>query len=112
MPINRGTDSDGKFYRYGDSGKKYHYTTEIGRKRAKGKAEEQGRAVERSKHQRGGDNTGKLAAFHSYLRKEQPISKWLGRAGFSRLSTTAAQLGYGSQFHTLPYRPPLIKSTF
>lgn len=47
MPVKRGKDSKGAYYQWGDSGKKYHYTAgdDESRKRAKSKAEKQGRAV-------------------------------------------------------------------
>ena len=47
MPVERGEDSRGAFYRWGKQGKKYRYTTEAGRKRAKAKATLQGRAAQR-----------------------------------------------------------------
>jgi hypothetical protein len=47
MPVHRSKDSKGPYYRWGESGKKYHY--EAGnarsRERAKEKAEKQGRAA-------------------------------------------------------------------
>lgn len=47
MPTHRGKDNKGCFYTWGDSGKKYYY--ECGnvdsRKRAKRKADSQGRAI-------------------------------------------------------------------
>ena len=45
MPVVHGKDKDGKFFRYGKSGKKYYYKTEIGKKRAKSLAMKQGRAI-------------------------------------------------------------------
>jgi hypothetical protein len=45
MPVQRGTDRKGGFYRYGKSGKKYRYSSESGRKKAKAKASMQGRAI-------------------------------------------------------------------
>lgn len=47
MPTERGSDSKGPFYRWGKSGAKYHYTpgNENSRKRAKEKADKQGRAI-------------------------------------------------------------------
>ena len=50
MPVHRGKDSDGPFYQWGDSGKKYHYESgdESSRKKAKGKAERQGKAARAS----------------------------------------------------------------
>lgn len=47
MPVKRGTDSKGAFYRWGNSGKKYHYTVGNGksRERAKKQAERQARAI-------------------------------------------------------------------
>lgn len=47
MPVHRGEDSDGPYYRWGDSGKKYHYEAgdEESRKKAKEKAKRQGQAA-------------------------------------------------------------------
>ena len=50
MPVQRGKDSDGPYYQWGGSGKKYHY--EAGNKRAReqarAKATKQGRAARAS----------------------------------------------------------------
>ena len=52
MPIKRGTDTKGSFYKYGDSGKKYYY--ESGNKQSRDlahkKASKQGVAIEISRH--------------------------------------------------------------
>ncbi len=50
MPIMRGKDSKGCYYRFGDSGKKYHYEcgNEAARKRAMRKAAEQEAAIRAS----------------------------------------------------------------
>jgi hypothetical protein len=50
MPVHRGSDSSGPFYQWGKSGKKYRYTSgdADSRKRAKGKAERQGKAARAS----------------------------------------------------------------
>lgn len=55
MPIVRGLDSEGCFYRYGDTGKPYHYKcgNEIARKEAYDKAVQQEQAIISSG---GGDN--------------------------------------------------------
>jgi len=45
MPAKRGKDSKGYFYRWGKKGKKYRYKNPEDRKRAKKKAEKQGRAA-------------------------------------------------------------------
>jgi hypothetical protein len=47
MPTHRGKDSEGPYYRWGDSGKKYHYKSgdKSSRERAKDKADKQGRAA-------------------------------------------------------------------
>ncbi len=47
MPTNRGNDSIGSFYRWGNSGKKYYYTTgnKEERNKAKQKAHKQGVAI-------------------------------------------------------------------
>ena len=47
MPIHRGKDSKGTYYQWGDSGKKYYYTTgdSKSRKKAREKAEEQAKAI-------------------------------------------------------------------
>jgi hypothetical protein len=50
MPVKRGKDSKGPFYRWGRSGKKYHYTSgdASSRDSAKRKAEKQGQAARAS----------------------------------------------------------------
>lgn len=50
MPLQTDKDNNGWFYRWGDSGKKYYFRLANGRSKsiAKGKAEKQGRAIERS----------------------------------------------------------------
>lgn len=47
MPVHRSKDSQGPYYQWGDSGKKYHYESgdKESRERAKAKAEKQGRAA-------------------------------------------------------------------
>lgn len=47
MPVHRGSDSKGSYYQWGNSGKKYYYTTNNvqSRNRAKEKAELQGKAA-------------------------------------------------------------------
>lgn len=47
MPVRKGKDSKGPFYRWGRTGKKYHYkpNSKASRESAKGKARKQGRAV-------------------------------------------------------------------
>lgn len=51
MPVMRGQDSKGPYYRWGASGAKYHYTAgnEASRARALDKAKAQGRAIEAQK---------------------------------------------------------------
>ena len=51
MPVERGRDSKGPYYRWGDEGKKYHYTPgdEDSREKAKRRAAKQGRAIEANK---------------------------------------------------------------
>lgn len=48
MPVKRGSDDRGPFYRWGDSGKRYRYTpgNEASRKRARDRAVLQGRAAQ------------------------------------------------------------------
>jgi hypothetical protein len=49
MPVHRGKDSKGPFYRWGDSGKKYHRSgSKSSRDAAKKKAEKQGQAARAS----------------------------------------------------------------
>jgi hypothetical protein len=50
MPVARGTDAKGSFYRFGSSGTKYYYKSgDVGsRKRARALAERQGRAIRAS----------------------------------------------------------------
>lgn len=50
MPVQRGRDSKGGFYRWGDHGAKYHYKTgsAISRADAHYKAAAQGRAIKAS----------------------------------------------------------------
>jgi len=47
MPVKRGKDSKGPYYRWGNSGKKYHYTAnnKSSRTRAHNNAARQGRAI-------------------------------------------------------------------
>lgn len=47
MPVQRGKDSKGPYYQWGDSGKKYHYESgdRSSREKAKAQAEKQGRAA-------------------------------------------------------------------
>lgn len=47
MPVKRGQDSQGCYYRWGESGAKYHYKCgdEQAAQRAKKKAEQQGKAI-------------------------------------------------------------------
>lgn len=50
MPVKRGKDSNGPYYRWGESGKKYHYESgdkEL-REQAKKKATKQGQAAHAS----------------------------------------------------------------
>jgi len=48
MPVQNGSDSKGKFYRWGKSGKKYYYSDGVSETRAKNKALKQGRAIKAS----------------------------------------------------------------
>jgi hypothetical protein len=50
MPVHRGRDSLGPYYRWGESGKKYHYESgnADSREDAKKKARRQGRAARAS----------------------------------------------------------------
>lgn len=47
MPVHRGSDQDGPFYQWGDSGKKYRYESgnKQSRETAKKKATKQGQAA-------------------------------------------------------------------
>lgn len=47
VPVHRSKDSQGPYYQWGESGKKYHYEAgdKSSRERAKAKAERQGRAA-------------------------------------------------------------------
>lgn len=45
MPIHLRSDLSGKFFQYGESGKKYYFKTEIGKKRAYTKARKQTSAI-------------------------------------------------------------------
>jgi hypothetical protein len=60
MPVTRGKDAKGCFYRFGAQGAKYHYKAgdATGRARAKALAAKQGRAIEMRKHAAGGDLKG------------------------------------------------------
>lgn len=48
MPVKRGTDSRGSFYRWGEMGKKYYYVSGSARSRnlARSKARKQGIAIQ------------------------------------------------------------------
>lgn len=50
MPVHRGKDSKGPYYQWGDSGKKYHYTSgdKASREAAEAKAGRQGQAARAS----------------------------------------------------------------
>ncbi|MFZ0012941.1 MAG: hypothetical protein WAL25_02385 [Acidimicrobiia bacterium] len=50
MPVHRSKDSDGPYYQWGDSGKKYHYEAgnKSSREEAKQKAQRQGKAARAS----------------------------------------------------------------
>lgn len=52
MPIKRGTDSKGSFYRYGESGKKYYFKAgdPTSRANAKKKAGKQAQAIKASQN--------------------------------------------------------------
>ena len=71
MPIKRGFDSEGCFYRYGDTGKPYHYKCgdEQARKRAYDKAVQQEQAVISSG---GGDNPIKYTTLKKW--RNNPLS--------------------------------------
>lgn len=45
IPVQKGKDSKGKYYRWGTRGKKYYYTNEMSEAIAKNKARRQGRAI-------------------------------------------------------------------
>lgn len=49
MPVQRGTDARGPFYRWGETGKAYHFMagSPTSRRMARQKAERQGAAIER-----------------------------------------------------------------
>jgi hypothetical protein len=53
MPVQRSKDSKGPYYRWGESGKKYHYEpgNKTARREAREKAEKQGRAARASGYQ-------------------------------------------------------------
>jgi hypothetical protein len=50
MPVQRKKDSEGPYYQWGNSGKKYHYEAgnKASRERAKNKATKQGQAARAS----------------------------------------------------------------
>jgi hypothetical protein len=50
VPVQRGKDSEGPYYKWGKSGKKYHYATgeKSSREMARKKAEQQGQAARAS----------------------------------------------------------------
>lgn len=52
MPVMRGKDKDGPYFKYGKTGKKYHFKVGDAKSRnaAKKKAGKQGQAIEISKH--------------------------------------------------------------
>jgi hypothetical protein len=52
MPVHRGRDRAGPYFRWGQTGAKYHYTAgnATSRARAKALAARQGRAVEARRH--------------------------------------------------------------
>lgn len=52
MPVQRGINKQGSFYRWGNHGKKYYYIvgSKLSRKIAKNKALRQGRAIKASQN--------------------------------------------------------------
>lgn len=54
MPVRRGDDSRGPYYRWGEKGKKYYYKPgdKASRTRARNKAARQGRAIKASQSRR------------------------------------------------------------
>lgn len=50
MPIHQGIEQDKQYFQYGQTGKKYYFTTEIGKQRALHKAKKQMSAINLSKH--------------------------------------------------------------
>lgn len=52
MPVQRGKDSNGPYYKWGQNGKRYYYSSgnTSSRTRAHHKAEKQGRAIQFRKH--------------------------------------------------------------
>lgn len=50
MPINNREDKKGRYYQYGESGKKYYYHTVIGKERAYQKALRQAQAIKASEN--------------------------------------------------------------
>jgi hypothetical protein len=52
MPVERGVDEKGNYYRYGKEGKKYHYVTgnAASRAEAKKRADKQGEAIHASQN--------------------------------------------------------------
>ena len=54
MPIRKGTDSKGPFFRYGSSGKKYYYTPgdKPSREKARNKAGKQAQAIKASQNRK------------------------------------------------------------
>ena len=53
MPIILSKDKKGEYYSYGISGKKYHFKTESGKKRAYNKCLRQMRAIKQSENEKG-----------------------------------------------------------
>lgn len=55
MPLNRGQDTKGAYYRWGATGAKYHYAAgnKASREHAKAKAMTQAKAIKASKHSGG-----------------------------------------------------------
>ncbi len=67
MPIHRGTDIKGTYYKYGPTGNKYYYQTgtEASRKRAYEKARLQGVAIKISQNRRGSKRNSRRGSRHN-----------------------------------------------
>ena len=92
MPVERGEDSRGPFYRWGKQGKKYRYTAgnEGSAKRAKAKATLQGRAAQRKAP--ASETKAKPAERRRGSRKNKPGSASGTRGGIKISAETEASL--------------------
>lgn len=105
MPLRNEQDSNGKYYRWGNSSKRWYYTNETERKQAKRHAIIQAYAIEKSKERKGKENelassgTGRkteLVGINSPKSRHKSKSKTHSRSKSHRRSKISG--GFKSKF--------------